>query len=231
VKFMRGPICISIGIACAGAAEAAPWTRDDGGYYARVALSAEEISGLNAVRLDLYGEYGLRDNLTLTVKSEAVNYVEASDFDSQSLRVTLRRELWAKKGWVAAIEGGPVYGTAVAGVFGCDTIGAEARLSGGISGKRGVRDFYAFSDLAVTAHADGCQRTRAEFGYGVEIVPDWWLSQQVWLEQGNQSATSHKFETSLARRFDAFDISLGYREEIGGRFEEKGLVIAVIRKI
>lgn len=228
---MRGFLCLSTGLIVTGVAEAAPWTNEDGGYYARLAFSTEDISGLSAVRLDLYGEYGLRDNLTLTAKSEAVSYSNASDFDSQMLRLTLRQKLYDNKGWVAAIEGGPVLGSTISGKIGCDTIGAEARISGGISGRRGKRDFYAFSDVAAIAHDDGCRRTRAEFGYGVEVVPDWWLGQQVWLEQGNMSATSQKFEISLARRFDAFDVSLGYREEFGGRFEEKGLVIAFIRKI
>ena len=229
VRDMRGGylLCCAV-FAGNGAAWAAPWTQSDGGYYARGAYVSETLDGVGANRFDGYGEYGVTRNWTVTGKAEAVAYGgEDAVLDSESYRLTVRRALWRHNGWVAGAELGAIYGATAAGVFGCQAAGGEARLSGGYSGARKGRSFYAFADVAVLAYDDGCQRERVELGYGSQLYGRVHISQQVWLEQGNQSATSYKYETMLSYHFDKFQLSGGYREEFGPAFDENAWVIAV----
>ena len=143
-------------------ANAGPWAQPDGGWYGRGVLTLEDLDDETGYRADLYGEYGLTNRLTLTPKSEAVIYPDFTDLNRETWRVTLRRELFRRNGWSIGAEAGPVYGSAVTGVFGCEAWGGEARISGGLSGVRAGRDFYVFSDFAYIAHEDGCQRQRAD---------------------------------------------------------------------
>jgi hypothetical protein len=215
-------------------AHAAPWTQDPGNIYARASIAAETLETTNAIsvdatRYDVYAEYGLADRWTITAKAESIAYEnDLSDFNREAYRATVRHLLWQNEsGWKISAEAGAVYGATSAGIFGCDTLGGEARLSAGKSGALKDRDYYLFGDIAIIGYEDGCRRERAEFGYGSQVLGRVHLGQQVWLEQGNQSATSVKVETMLSYQFDRFDLSAGYRDEIGGEFEEDAYVIAI----
>lgn len=224
---MRIGVLLASALVVSASAAAGPWAQPDGGWYGRGVLAVEDLDDEQGFRADLYGEYGLTDRLTLTAKSEAVVYPDFSELNRETWRLTLRREVWRRNGWSIGVEAGPVYGSAVTGVFGCQDFGGEARISGGLSGVRANREFYVFSDLAYIAHDDGCQRQRAEFGYGADIWGNVFLSQQVWIERGNETADSNKFETQLGYHFSRFDVSIGYREELGDAFDERAALIAV----
>jgi hypothetical protein len=210
-----------------GVAEAGPWTRDDGGFYGRVLYSMEDLDGVDGHRVDAYGEYGLTQRWTLTAKTEAVTYPDDSAINRESYRMTLRRQVWRHGGWTVGAEGGPVYGSAIAGLSNCDKWGGEARLSGGFSGARKGRDFYVFSDLAVIGHEDGCVRQRAEFGYGADLTEHVFTTQQVWLERGNDSADSYKMESQIGYHLGRIDLSVGYREEFGSAYDESAVLVAL----
>ena len=176
---MRGLGIFAWGLAVAGPASAGPWAQAPGGWYAEAKITEEELEGVRGNRVELYGEYGVAPDWTVTAKSEAVAYEIGSQFDKEFWRATLRRQLVSHKGWAVGVEGGLVHGSSLAGVFGCDGWGAEARLSGGLSGLRGGRNFYVFADAVAIRHEDGCVRQRAEFGYGVDIWQDFFISQQL----------------------------------------------------
>lgn len=220
------------GVSLAGAAEAAPWVREPGGWYTRALLANDTLDGASGWRTDLYAEYGLTPKLTLTAKSERVSFQDAAEFNRDAYRVTLRRELFAHRGWVAGAEFGPVHGSTVTGVGrACDGAGLETRLGAGWSGvsERG-RGRYAFADLARITHADGCARNRMELGHGQDIGERFFLSQQLWLEEGNRSVRSVKTDTQFGIKINALDVSLGYREEIGGRYNERAVLVAVVAR-
>jgi hypothetical protein len=85
---MRGLITLCFaGAATSGVAEAAPWVREDGGWYARMLGAHDTLNGADGWRLDLYGEYGVTDKITLTLKSEAVTYPDFRAFDRESWRL------------------------------------------------------------------------------------------------------------------------------------------------
>lgn len=223
------------GIACGGLCLAAPawagpWAQEQGNWYLQAAVTQEELEDMDGNRVELYGEYGVADGWLVTAKSEAVTYDSDYDLDKEAARLSVRRQLLSHKGWAVGAEGGLVYGSSVAGVFGCDAWGAEARLSGGLSGVRGARSFYTFADAAVIRHEDGCTRYRAEIGYGVDVWKNVFLSQQLWIERGNDTADSNKYETKLGYHFPWVDLALGYRQEFAGEYDEQAILLAMTVK-
>ena len=227
---MRGSVAALLGIALCEPALAGPWVRAGGQGYGRAAVAAENVSGLDAVRYDGYGEYGLNDSWTLTVKAEQVRFSGNRDFNAEGFRATLRRNLFRRDALIVSAEIGAVHGAAIGGVKGCDQLGGEARLSSGMSGSWSGTDWYVFADAATRLHAEGCWRDRLEIGGAQEIAPNLFLTNQFWFERGSESARSDKIETGLLWRIDALDLSVAWREELSGRFDESGLVIAIARR-
>lgn len=220
------------GASLAGTAEAAPWVREEGGWYSRALVAQDRLDGADGWRTDFYGEYGLTPKLTITGKSERVSFPGAADFNRDSYRVTVRRELFSYGGWVAGAEAGAVYGSTVTGVVrACDGSGFETRLGAGWSGvSLEGRGRYAFADIARIVQQDGCERNRIEIGHGQDLTERIFISQQLWLEDGNHSARSVKTDAQLGVRMNGMEISLGYREEIGGLYDERAVLVAVVAR-
>ena len=130
---MRGRYLLCcVAFAGNGAAWAAPWTQDDGGIYLRGAYANETLNGVGADRADVYGEYGLTRNWTVTAKAEAVTYNGPDDIlDSESYRLTTRRAVWRHEGWVAGAVSGALCGAAGAGGVWCESAGGEVGQGGG----------------------------------------------------------------------------------------------------
>ncbi|MBK8198791.1 MAG: hypothetical protein IPK75_10495 [Acidobacteria bacterium] len=228
---MRGLITqVFTAASIAGAANAAPWVRDDDGWYARALIAHDTLNGADGWRADLYGEYGLTDNWTLTAKTEAVAYPGASEFNREAYRLTLRRKLLVHDEWSVGVEAGPIYGGTTTGLNSCEGLGFETRGGLGYSGQLEGRAVYMFADAIYIQQEDGCARRRAEIGYGSDLTDHVFLTQQVWLESGDRSATSVKLENQIGLHLGAVDVSLGYREEIGGEFEETAILVALVAR-
>lgn len=224
---MRRALSVIVGAFTALPASAGPWVREPGEGYARLALSHERLENLDGQRLDLYGEYGLTQDWTLTAKLEGVRYGEG--FPSrEGYRLTARRSLISWKNLRLAAEGGLVGGEALGGQGGCGTVGAELRLSSGGSLLIGERKSFVFVDIAQRQH-EGCARSRLEAGLGTELSPRWSLTSQVWVEQasGDGASDSIKTEFALVRDLSRAELSLGWREEISSNFNEDAIVLAV----
>ncbi len=228
---MRGLFCICIGASVADTASAGPWPQERGRAFARLGLLAQQLEGLEAGRAEAYAEYGLTDAWTVTVKAEGVAFANNSDFNQFGYRATVRRPIWRRKTALVALEGGVVGGEAIGGLnTGCETIGAEARLTTGASGVNRGRRWFAFADVAARFHTAGCSRRRLEFGAGREFARDWYLLSQFFLERGTDDARSDKWEGGVLRRFGAVDVSLTWRQELSDRFDERGVVVALSRR-
>ncbi|WP_375209941.1 hypothetical protein [Hyphomonas jannaschiana] len=225
---MRGLRGICIGaLVAAGSAEAGPWSQQPGDIYARSNVSFEQLDGEDGWRGDAYGEYGLGRGWMITGKVETVRY-DGGTADADSYRISARKQLWSNdKGWSLGVEGAALRGTTLAGVFGCDGYGGEARASVGRSGVYKARNYYFFADAAWIHQEGGCDRQRFEFGYGTDLGGNFFSTEQVWLEYGSQSADSIKTETQLGYHFPLADVSIGYREELGGEFDEQAILLAV----
>lgn len=214
----------------AASAEAAPWTQAEGSWYGRALLARDTLNSADGWRADLYAEYGLTRNLTLTAKSEAVTYEGFEAFDRDTFRLSLRRQLLQRGNWTLGAEAAYLEGSTSTGFTRCDGRGTEIRTGLGYTGERKGRQFYAFGDAAFIRQQNGCDRWRAELGYGSDLTRHIFLTQQLWIEEGNLTARSVKTESQIGVHWGPADVSLGYREEIGGAFEETAVLIAVVMR-
>ena len=210
-------------------AMAAPWTLERDSAYARVAMAAEQVEGLDAWRGDLYAEYGVRDALTATLKLETVQYPSASDFNADGWRATVRQRLFQRGTFNWTIEAGLLEGAAIGGRNGCDTLGAEVRTGLSWSGNWRDKERFIFAETVLRDH-DGCRRYRQEFGLGQRVSENIWSISQVWLERGSPNASSHKAQTELLWRRKQIDYSIGYRNENGGSFVEQSIFLAIAKR-
>ncbi len=227
---MRGAILILILVLPWPSALAAPWIQEEGGLYARVALASEEVEGLSAWRGDAYGEYGLTDAWTVTAKLEGVAFEQAaSDFNRQGWRATARRQVFQSGGWLGAVEIGALQGEAIGGANGCETLGAETRAGVAWSGTWQKTETFTFAEVAGRFH-DGCRRERFEYGLGQKLTRNIWSVSQVWIERGNLNARSDKLQTEFLWKAAAFEASIGYRQEMGGQFEEESIFVSFAKK-
>lgn len=229
---MRGAV-FTFGVAVfAAKASAAPWGQFEGDTYARVAIATEDVESLSAQRYDAYAEYGIADGWTVTAKAETVRFNNNEDFNADGFRATVRKELHRGRRFVVSVEAGLLDGAAFGGApDGCDSTGAEARVGAGWSGGFDIgREWFAFADLARRAHEGGCERSRLELGYGSRVVGDVYIVNQLWLERGSGDARSDKLETAIVWRADVADVSIAFREELSGRFEESGIVFALAKR-
>lgn len=217
-------------VTCAQAL-AGPWTLPRDGAYTQLAVLGQRVAGEDAVRGELYGEYGVTPRWTATGQLEGVTFPELSGFDQFAYRATLRRQLFQQGRFLLAFEGGVIGGEAIGGTIGgCYTVGGEARVSigGGGRSKRGL-NWFGFADAIVREHGN-CRRQRFETGFGREIVSNWFTVNKLYLETGTGDAQSAKLETILSRRFGNLDLGVGYRQEFGGRFQEAGIIISLERR-
>ncbi len=226
---MRGISLILLLVLLRPLAWAAPWVQDDGGLYTRIAVASEEIEGLQAYRGDIYAEYGWTKNWTLTSKLEAVAFEEAQDFNAQGWRVSARRKVLKRGNLVGSIEFGALQGAAISGLNGCETIGVEMRAGAAWSGKLRKIDTFAFAEAAGRIHT-GCQRHRYALGIGQRATKNIWVVTQVWIDRGSQNTKSDKVQTELLWKGKVIEASIGYRQELGGQFEEQGIFIALAKR-
>ena len=205
---------------------AAPWVQGDGELYVRTAIASEQVESLEGYRADIYAEYGLSERWTLSLKSEAVAYPDAQDFNVQGWRATARRQMFASGGFRASLEGGLLQGAAIGGRNGCETLGAEVRGGVAWSGTWRKTETFTHLEFASRLH-DGCRRDRFEFGLGQKLIGPIWSVSQLWYEDGTVNARSQKNQTELLWKAEAFEASVGYRKENGGFFDEEGIFIAL----
>tara|TARA_R110000787_G_scaffold8359_4_gene27899 strand:+ start:547 stop:747 length:201 start_codon:yes stop_codon:yes gene_type:complete len=53
------------------------------------------------------------------------------------------------------------------------------------------------------------------------------VTKQVLLERSSESPDSNRFESEVGYYFGLFDVSIGYREEFGGAYEESAYLTAL----
>lgn len=210
-------------------AAAAPWVQEDGALYTRLSIAQEEVEGLDGWRWDAYSEYGLAPRWTVTSKFEQVVYPDASDFNTNGWRASLRYQVLERGPLKFSLESGLLQGAAIGGRNGCDEVGVELRSGVAWSGTWRKRETFMFGELAGRVH-EGCERERYEFGIGQQTSENIWSITQIWLERGNTNARSDKFQSELLWRRGGADFSFGYRKENGGEFEEESVFVALARQ-
>lgn len=224
---MRGLFFFAAALGGAQDACAGPWTQEPRAFFGHLSVTAQEVEQLDGVRTDLYAEYGLARGWTLVAKAEAAVFDGVPELNQQGGRFGVRRSIWSGGPLLVAAEAGLVGGEAVSNGNGCEELGGELRITTGASGAFRGRNWFTFVDVLTRHHVSGCARQRLEMGFGQEVARNWFTISQLYLERGTEASRSDKWEVAVMRRFDSFDVSLGYREEFGGVFQERGVVFAV----
>lgn len=210
-------------------AAAAPWYAGDSTLYGSVSASNGEVEELQNTRTSLYAEYGYAPKWTATVKYERVAFEDASDFDSQAWRATLRRSYTISDTLRISLEGGLLQGEAIGGFGGCSRLGAEARAGVAWTGKIRKIETYSYAEVAQRSH-NGCSRTLTEIGVGRKATNKVWLVTQVYLEDGGGLARSYKSQSAVLWKGERNEYAFGYRSEQGGEFREDAIFISLARR-
>lgn len=228
---MREVVISLLGVCIAVAeAEAGPWGRHDGEAYARLAGAGEIIDGAQAWRVDAYGEYGLKQDWTLIGKYETVRFPNAREFDASETRLLLQRRLFNERLLVGSAGGGLVYGAAIGGVIGCETIGFEARTSAGTKGILAGRNWYASVDLSGRWHTDGCRRQKLDLVFGFEQRKNVTFAPQIFIEKSNRGADSKAVQLEWIEHHKWFDLSYGYKYEAGDLFQQHATIVGISKR-
>jgi hypothetical protein len=69
-----------------------------------------------------------------------------------------------------------------------------------------------------------------EIGYGLGLTRRIFLTHQVWIEDADGAADSVKLESQIGIQFDKVDVSLGYREELVGQFDEDAVLVVLVAR-
>ncbi|MEO1643211.1 MAG: hypothetical protein AAFR74_07720 [Pseudomonadota bacterium] len=210
-------------------AAAAPWHVGDNALYTSVSISNGEVEELQNTRSSFYGEYALNPKWTVTAKLESVAFEDASDFNSDAWRSTVRRTYNFSDTIRFSLEGGLLQGEAIGGFGSCSRIGAEVRAGAAWTGKIRKADSYSYVELAQREH-DGCSRTLTEFGIGREATEKIWLVTQAYVEDGGGLARSYKTQSGILWKGERNEVMLGYRNEQGGEFQEDAVFVSIARR-
>ena len=202
------------------------WVQPEGALFARTSLALEDHGPFSARRADAYLEYGVTDTWTVSGKFESVNFDASNAFDSDGVRVALRRSLWRSDFWSSAISLGYVEGAAIGGFRGCESRGGEIAFGAGQSGTLGEDTYFIGLTLGHRNHEDNCQTNRLEFVMGVSDDDGFNYTTQYWSERGD-NGNSDKIEFMVSRNFQSIELGVAARREIGGEFEEQALVFSL----
>ena len=205
---------------------AGAWTQEKGSAYFRASSAFEDHASVKAQRNDIYAEYGMTSNWTVSAKYERVDFSDHNVFDSDGWRITARRRLWSSSGFITSAEIGVLEGAALGGFRGCESRGLEAGFGAGYSGHLAGTDFYTGLTIARREHEDDCYHDRLEAVLGYTQDKKWFWTGQLWSERG-ENDQSDKVELMLSRRFRQFEIGVGYRKEVSGEFTESASVLAL----
>lgn len=210
----------------ASPASAAGWVQKKGEVYARFATAYEDHNGFTASRSDLYAEWGLTSDWTLSGKFESVDFSRTNVFDSTGYRLSARRRLWSNEHWSTTAEFSILEGAAIGGFRGCESFGAELNAGIGHSGTLRDRPYYAGLTLIRREHSENCGMNRAEFVFGIQRKSGWSNTFQYWTESGDPGR-SDKIEMMVSRRFGPFELGSATRTEVSGEFDETALVFSL----
>lgn len=209
-----------------GPVSAGPWVQDKNSIYSRLAYAAEDHDGFTAKRGDFYLEWGASERWTLSGKYERVDFDTSEVFDSDGWRISARRRLLQKHGFVASGEFGILEGAALGGFRGCEKQGVELGAGLGWSGETSIGSIHTGGMVSRREHDGGCYHDRFEGIIGFTGKDNWTRTFQIWSERGEEDR-SDKIEFMLSRQFGRFEPGFGLRREVSGEFEESAMVVSL----
>lgn len=205
-------------------AHAGAWAMAEGVQQWFAAVSHETGDFGESWRADDLIEFGLGGNWAVNAKIESE--IRISDFydDRTAFQVGVLKAFALTDRASFALQASVLGGEAVEGPE-CQDAGLELRAALGTSFSLFGREGFINAEAANRSRG-GCDRQIMEISAGLEFAPKWNLTLKAWDERGSGSLST-KAEASISRDIGNFRIGVGYREEISGKFEEKGWVASL----
>lgn len=202
-------------------AHAGAWAMAEGVQQWFAAISHETGDFGESWRADDFIEFGLGGNWAVNAKIESE--IRISDFydDRTAAQIGVLKAFALTDRASFAVQASLLGGEAVEGPE-CQDAGLELRAALGTSFSLFGREGYVNAEAANRSRGD-CERQIVEVAAGLEFAPKWNLTLKAWDERGSGSLST-KAEAGVSYDIDAYRIGLGWREEISGKFEEKGWV-------
>ena len=205
---------------------AGPWSQPPGTLYTRSSVSWGEVNKDVVTRVDLHSEYGLRQGWTLTFKGEAEYRAQSDHVSGYNARLTSRHTLYQSEHIVVSLEAGLQTRTKHLWDGFCDRAEYEIRGGGAWQRSGRGRSLFVYAEAALL-YQTACQRHKVELGLNYPLSAKLSLLTQIWSERGAPYSLSDKIQTELIWHRPLLDLSLGYRAEHSGAFDEQALVFAM----
>lgn len=212
-----------LAIALTPHASAGAWTDPPGKGKVISSVSSDRSEFGDGVSSSTLLEIGIAGGWGAALKYET--QTRDSDFGPMSReasQLSLQKSFSFADRGVFAVRASALGGDAMEGPL-CSGVGAEVRLAVGVSQAIPTGQVYADIDAGFRTRGDGCERFVGQAVLGVDLGLGFRAMAKTYAEKGD-GALSIKAEAMLL--FDAgdFDIGVGYREEVSGRFEESAVV-------
>lgn len=207
------------------AARAAIWSEGEGQLYVRAVFSNQSLNGVQANRSEIYTEYGLGAEWTLIGKAARLEF---EDIPSQRLNgkgwaLSLQRSIDLPAGFITSGHLGLIEGKALTSTRGIAVTGG---LGAGWSGKLRGRATFLTVSAEHRFHRDHI-RSVYMVGQGGHLIGDIWTLNTLFYESGGSLSTSFKTQSELVWHRHNMELALGFREELGGAFQQSELYIAM----
>lgn len=218
---------VGLGVAV-GRANAGAWSPPAGVGQSITSVSKDEADFGDKWRAEDYFEYGFGAGWGLHFKAEAelatTPGVAIRLDDAQSdYRIGVQKSFAIGERAAVAVQASALAGDALDGLL-CGGSGYEARALAGTSFSLLGRSGFVDVEAGYRSRGSQCERVVGEATLGFDLTDNWSVVAKTWGEEGDD-VRSQKVEAELYRSFGNFRLGLGYREEVGGRFEEKGVVV------
>ncbi len=204
-------------------AEAGAWAIGQGVQQWLASVSHETGDFGEAWRGDDSIEFGLGDGWTVNAKVESEIRLGDLYDDRSGFRLGVLKAFALTDRASFAVQASMLGGEAMDGPE-CAGEGYELRAAVGTSFSLLGREGYVNTEAAHRSRGS-CDRQVVEIATGLEFATDWNLTLKAWQETGSDTRSA-KAEAGISRDFGMFGVGVGWREEISGKFEEKGWVVS-----
>lgn len=207
---------------------AGAWTQAPGEQQWIASVSHETSDFGEAWRADDLTEFGFKGGWAVNFKVESQMRIGDALDNRSGFRAGVQKSFALGERGSFSVQASVLGGESLDGPD-CEGEGYETRAALGTSFALAGHESFVNVETAAKSREDGCNRQLIEITTGAEITPNLKVMVKAWSEDGAY-AHSEKVESALLYSFGELSVGLGWRQEISGRFEEKGWVVQAWRK-
>lgn len=225
---VRWLIALSATAPVAAPAFAGAWGQPEKTSQLRLTVSHAALDGGELWRGETLLESGIAAGFTVILKADTEEVFDRQHETRTGAHLGLQKSFALGDRAAASLTASYLTGDSLEGPF-CQGNGFEARGAVGTSFRFLGREAYVNAEAGWRTREDpDCERTLGELAFGMHLTDTWTATVKTWAETGDEGRST-KFEALLSHDFGPVSAGLGWRQEISGAFEEKGLIISTWR--